>query len=95
MASLVVDGNEVACREGEVLLGVLRRSGIDPPTLCFHEAVKAAGVCRVCLVGIVVPDRPDKTRYLQSCIWKVKDGAIIDTVGDVTGSGAFFGMVTP
>lgn len=63
--SLEIDGKSCAALEGETLLQVAKREGIDIPTLCDDSRLDPAGACRACLVEI------DGQRRLQpSCAWK-------------------------
>ena len=50
MIKFTLDGNEVEGKEGEYLLQVAERNGIEIPTLCHHKALEPAGMCRLCTV---------------------------------------------
>src|SRR5574342_519009 len=66
--TLTIDGKEVVAEEGKTLLEVARENGMDIPTICFHEATTANGLCRMCVVEV------EGMRLLQpACI--VKAGA--------------------
>lgn len=66
--TFVMDGKEVTAQDGQTLLDVARDNGITIPTICFHEATTANGLCRICVVEV------EGQRVLQpSCI--VKAGA--------------------
>lgn len=41
--TLTVNGREVQAEEGEILLSLARRLGIEIPTLCDHEALAFYG----------------------------------------------------
>lgn len=79
MIEITVNGDKIQCEEGEPLLGILRSSGYDIPSLCDHEAVKPKGICGICKVEIATEDKPDKKKYMPSCIFKSKTGQIIET----------------
>ncbi len=49
---LTLDGNEVSVEEGKTLLDAARENGVDIPTICFHEATTANGLCRMCVVEV-------------------------------------------
>ena len=49
---LTIGGREIAFREGETVLEVAQRSGVEIPTLCHDPRLKPAGACRTCLVEI-------------------------------------------
>ncbi len=50
--TLVMDGKELTVDEGKTLLDAARENGIDIPTICFHEATTANGLCRMCVVEV-------------------------------------------
>ncbi len=56
--SFIVDGQMIQAQEGELLLSVLLRNGIDVPHFCYHDALGPDGNCRMCMVGIVGEKRP-------------------------------------
>ena len=49
---LTLDGNEVSVEEGKTILDAARENGMDIPTICFHEATTANGLCRMCVVEV-------------------------------------------
>ncbi len=73
MAKIIIDGIETEGREGESLLDVARRVGIDIPALCHHPAVEPYGACRLCVVEVI--DR-GRSRITTACtypaIWDVE-----------------------
>ena len=61
-----MNGKEITVEDGKTLLDAARENGIDIPTICFHEATTANGLCRMCVVEV------EGQRLLQpSCIVKV------------------------
>jgi NADH dehydrogenase/NADH:ubiquinone oxidoreductase subunit G len=69
---LKINGKEYAANEGEYVLTVAAREGIDIPALCFNEAFEPYGACRLCLVEVLAgPYQPGLT---TSCTLKVKEG---------------------
>ena len=58
--TLTIDGNPVTVPLGTTILEAARQLEIRIPTLCFHEDLCLAGVCRVCVVEI------EGQRQLQS-----------------------------
>ena len=64
--SLTIDGNEIKVPLGMTILEAAKQVGIHIPTLCYHEDLCIAGVCRVCVVEI------EGQRALQaSCAYPV------------------------
>jgi NADH dehydrogenase/NADH:ubiquinone oxidoreductase subunit G len=47
-----MDGKEITIEDGKTLLEAARENGINIPTICFHEATTANGLCRICVVEV-------------------------------------------
>lgn len=72
--TLTIDGQEVTAEEGKTILDVAREMGGDVPTICFHEATTANGLCRMCVVEV------EGQRVLQpACIVKAGAGMKVQT----------------
>ena len=71
---LTVDGRRFAAREGETVLDVARREGIDIPALCHQEGMAAWGACRLCMVEVEGLDK-----LQAACTTWVKDGQVVKT----------------
>lgn len=76
---ITIDGKQCECHEGEFVLQVALRNGIDIPYLCHHPAVPGRGCCRVCLVEATERGR---TKVVTSCVYPVKEGLEIQTDTD-------------
>jgi len=50
--TVTIDGLETTVPFGTTILEAARQHGIKIPTLCFHEDLCIAGVCRICLVEV-------------------------------------------
>ena len=50
MITIEVNGRQVQALEGEMLLGVLQREGLNIPTLCNLKNLTPTGACRMCVV---------------------------------------------
>ena len=71
---LVIDGNELSFDEGETVLEVAARAGIEIPTLCYDPRLSPAGACRMCLVEV------EGSRLMQpSCSYKASAGLVVRT----------------
>jgi bidirectional [NiFe] hydrogenase diaphorase subunit len=79
MVHITINGKIVKAREGEMLLGVIRREGIDIPALCHHEAIEPTGNCRLCTVEITKPDWGGWKKHVTSCLYPVEEGLIVST----------------
>ena len=50
--TIQIDGKEVTVPVGTTIFHAARKVGIRIPTLCYHEDLCVAGVCRICVVEI-------------------------------------------
>jgi len=48
--AFTIDGQQVKAMEGWTILDTARHYGFHIPTLCYHEALKPVGACRLCMV---------------------------------------------
>ncbi len=69
-----IDGISCEFSEGETMLEVARRQGIEIPTLCHDPRLEPAGACRSCLVEV-----EGQRRLIPSCATTVVDGAVLTT----------------
>ena len=74
---LTLNGREVHAHEGETLLDVTRREGLEVPTLCAEDRVDPMGSCRMCLVEV-----EGQRRLQPSCAWKAEAGQVVQTESD-------------
>jgi NADH dehydrogenase/NADH:ubiquinone oxidoreductase subunit G len=71
MTTIRIDDVEVEAAEGEWLIDAVRRTGVDIPTLCHHEALEPIGACRVCLVEVAQNGRRSVS---TSCNFRIEPG---------------------
>ncbi|MEP6641911.1 MAG: 2Fe-2S iron-sulfur cluster-binding protein, partial [Gaiellales bacterium] len=72
-----IDGETVRAREGETILQVCRRQGLEIPTLCYGETLTPVNACRVCMVEV------EGSRVLvPSCARKAEDGMVVRTASE-------------
>ena len=76
MVTLTIDGRQLRAEAGATILGVAQDNNIYIPTLCFNEAVKPYGACRLCLVEIT---RGKRERLVASCLYEVEEGLVVKT----------------
>ena len=50
--TLTIDGQEITTEQGKTLLDAARENGKDVPTICYHDATTANGLCRMCVVEV-------------------------------------------
>lgn len=72
--SIVVNGRIVAAEGGELLLHVLRRAGVEVPTLCHMEGLEATGACRLCAVEV-----EGEKELVPSCSCRVRPDMVVTT----------------
>lgn len=77
--TLKINGREVTARQGATLLDAAKAAGIEIPTLCSHDQLAPAGVCRFCMVEIT---RGTRNRLVTSCVYPVEDGLEVQTEND-------------
>jgi NADH-quinone oxidoreductase subunit G len=63
MPTLKIDGEEVEFTPGESLIQVCDRAGKEIPRFCYHDRLKIAGNCRMCLVEV----KPGPPKPAASC----------------------------
>lgn len=73
---LLIDGREVAAREGMTVLEAAQKAGISIPTLCHHEKLEPYGGCRLCTVEAEVRGR---TQLVASCLYPVAKDLVVRT----------------
>ena len=73
MGKMTIDGFEVEFTDEKNLLAVIKKAGIDIPTLCYIEELETVGDCRMCTV------EDDKGRLFASCSEVPRDGMVIYT----------------
>ncbi|MDQ1265636.1 MAG: [NiFe] hydrogenase diaphorase moiety small subunit [Bacteroidota bacterium] len=72
-----INGHPFKVPLGMTILEACRRNGIHVPTLCYHEDLCLAGVCRICVVEI------EGMRTLQaSCVYPVTSRIKIQTTSE-------------
>ena len=50
MGHMIIDGRKVEFTDEKNVLSVIRKAGINIPTLCYHSEVSTFGACRLCTV---------------------------------------------
>lgn len=79
LIGFTIDGRPVTAMEGWTVLETAREHGIHIPTLCYHEAVKPSGACRLCVVEV---REGDWSKVVISCMYPVRSGLDILTNSD-------------
>lgn len=77
MPHIEIDGTPAYGADGERLIEVLKRYGLDLPAACHHPALSAAGSCRLCLVRI-----EGETHPVAACARTITRGMRVSTMDD-------------
>src|SRR6201992_1761407 len=75
MPKLKLDGKEVEFTVGQSVIQVCEANGIEIPRFCYHERLKIAGNCRMCLVEV----SPGPPKPQASCALPVADNMVVKT----------------
>lgn len=73
MGFMTIDGRRVEFTDEPNILAVIRKSGIEIPTLCYHSELSVYGACRLCTC------EDSRGRTFASCSEKPVDGMVIYT----------------
>ena len=71
---ITINEQEVEAKEGEYIIDVAKRAGIDVPHLCYNERLHRIGACRLCVVEV-----KGMPKLQAACATLVKDGMVILT----------------
>ncbi len=74
MPKLTIDNKEIEVEDGLTVMQACEQAGIEIPHFCFHERLKIAGNCRMCLVEMEKSPKP-----IASCAMPVSEGMVIRT----------------
>ncbi len=73
MGTITINGKKVEFTNEKNLLTIIRKAGIDIPTLCYQPELSIFGACRLCTV------EDDQGRCFASCSEEPRDGMVIYT----------------
>ncbi len=79
MPKMIIDGQEIECREGIPVLQAALEAGMDIPHYCYHPGLSVVASCRLCLMEMKMPHPKTKEldwapKLFPSCQTPVKDG---------------------
>ena len=75
MANITINDKKIAVDDGITIIQACEQAGIEIPRFCYHERLKIAGNCRMCLVEVKGgPPKP-----VASCAMQVMEGMDIKT----------------
>ena len=73
MGTMTINGKKVEFTDEKNVLTIIRKAGIDMPTLCYHSELSTFGACRLCTV------ENDRGQCFASCSEEPRDGMVIYT----------------
>jgi NADH dehydrogenase/NADH:ubiquinone oxidoreductase subunit G len=76
MVTLSIDGQLIHVKHHTPILQASKMLEISIPTLCYHEALKPYGSCRLCMVEII---RGKRSKLVTSCNYPAEEGLSILT----------------
>lgn len=79
MPKIIIDGQEVECREGIPVLQAAIDAGLRVPHYCYHPGLTVVASCRLCLMEMKLPHPQTKElgwapKLFPSCQTPVRDG---------------------
>jgi heterodisulfide reductase subunit A len=84
MITFKLNDEKVQGEEGQYIIQVAQKYGIEIPTLCYHKALEPAGMCRLCTVELFDGRR---TRFVTSCNYPIWEGMEVFTDTDAVHEG--------
>lgn len=79
MVTIKIDDREIEAPEGRNLLDIAIEEGIEIPHLCHNDSLREYGVCRLCLVEVIIKGR---SRIVAACTYPARDGLLVYTRTD-------------
>ncbi|MGD9139458.1 MAG: 2Fe-2S iron-sulfur cluster-binding protein, partial [Desulfobacterales bacterium] len=84
MVTFKLNEKTVQGEQGQYILQVAEKYGIEIPTLCHHKALEPAGMCRMCTVELFDGRR---TRYVTACNYPIWEGMEVKTDSEAVHQG--------
>ena len=84
MITFKLNGQTVQGEEGQYIIHVAEKYGVEIPTLCNHKALEPAGMCRVCTVELFDGRR---SRFVTSCNYPIWEGMEVTTDSELVRDG--------
>ncbi|MFN7666652.1 MAG: NADH-quinone oxidoreductase subunit NuoG [bacterium] len=77
MPTLIIDEKTLEVPAGVTVLQACELAGVEIPRFCYHDRLKIAGNCRMCLVDLEKAPKP-----IASCAMPVAEGMVVHTNND-------------
>ncbi len=72
--NVTINGKKITAEKGQTILQIAQSNGIEIPTLCYLDEVKAYGACGLCVV-----EAENMPKLLRACSAVASDGMVINT----------------
>jgi len=72
--TFTINGKKVTGKEGEMIIDVAKRNGIDIPHFCHNERLERIGACRLCIVEV-----HGNNKLVASCCTPIKEGMVVNS----------------
>ncbi len=73
---IIIDGCLVEVDKGATIINAAKKARVFIPTLCYHEALKPYGACRLCMVEVI---QNKQRRLVTSCNYPAETGMEVFT----------------
>jgi len=74
MVKITINDKQIEVEEGLSLIQACELAGVEIPRFCYHDRLKVAGNCRMCLVEVEKNRKP-----VASCAMPVSEGMVVRT----------------
>lgn len=71
---VTINGREILADKGQTVLQIAQNNGIEIPTLCYIDEIKAYGACGLCVV-----EAEHTPKLLRACATAAFDGMVVKT----------------
>ncbi|MCH9754222.1 MAG: NADH-quinone oxidoreductase subunit NuoG, partial [Alphaproteobacteria bacterium] len=74
MINVTINDKKIKIEEGSSIIQACEKAGVEVPRFCYHEKLKVAGNCRMCLVDVEGRNKP-----VASCAANVHEDMVVKT----------------
>jgi len=74
MINVIINNKKLQVEEGSSIIQACEKAGVEVPRFCYHEKLKVAGNCRMCLVDVDGRNKP-----VASCAAVVHEDMVVRT----------------
>ncbi|HCT46002.1 MAG TPA: hypothetical protein DF699_12395, partial [Phycisphaerales bacterium] len=86
MPTVTINGIECEFTQGDLVIEVADRNGIDIPRYCYHPGLSRPAQCRICLATFKAPNPRNENKLepmmggklLPTCVTECSDGMVVE-----------------